>query len=470
MAASLDWFSRGRNERLAMERVGGHTPRKLAGRRIAVASFLVLWLAGCATVEKPYVFLEQGLAPPASASAPLPATVAGTSSLPNALALAREAQRQWAESARGEADRKRGVSAGLIGLSAIALIMGVSSPNAKDLAGLGAAGAALYAWGSVMTSSARNAIYREGIATMACAVEAVSPYEALGWVGQGAQTVEAQIKAAETAKATLTNEARKMRRLNITTETWVPGRSMAAHCAPLKTPTCTGTAANSIQARLCEQLKADPACTPRVATTATEKPHPDLVTALQEADDEQTKIRAAIQDTQVLEGQAAIAGPWLWSTGIAIEKRVREGIEKTEPDLATVLSVSQALTSPQPPKQADKQQTPPSEPIGDSHSTETKNSAGKVAARPAGLDDLRDAISESAAARQALEGRNAQLRGALAAARSESCKRVQPLALEQDAQLPTTKTAPPAITGTPKVAKGESTNTQPAELPATSNR
>lgn len=450
-----------------MARVGGHKPNQLAGRRIVVASVIALWLVGCATVEKPYVFLEQGLAPPASASAPLPAIGADTSSLPNALALAREAQRQWAESARGEADRKRGVSAGLIGLSAIALIMGVSSPHAKDLAGLGAAGAALYAWGSTMTSSARNAIYREGIATMACAIEAVSPYEALGWVGHGTQTVEAQINAAETAKATLMREARKMRQLNITKETWIPGRSMAANCAPLQTAKCTGAAANSIQAKLCEQLKADPACTPRAATTAAEKPHPDLVSALQEAAEEQTKINAAIQDTHELRGKAALAGSWLWSTGVAIEKRVREGIEKTEPDLATVLSVSQALTSPQPPKQSDKPQPPPSEQPGDAQSAETKNPAGRLAPRPAGLEDLRDAISESAQARQALEGRNAQLRGALAAARSESCKRVLPLALEQDTQLPATKTAPPVITETPK---GKGASKQPAELPATSNR
>lgn len=448
-----------------MDQVGKCKVGVSGGCRAAMVGVLALWLAGCATVDKPYVFSEQGLMPPAAVSAPLPMPAASAPDLPYAIALAREAQRQWSESARGEADRKRGVSAGLVGLSVIALIKGVSSPNAKDLAGLGAAGASLYAWGNTMTSSARNAIYREGIATLACAVEAVSPYDFQGWVGADVQTVNTLITTAQTAEATLVGETRRMRRLHVTKDIPVPGRSVAARCAPLKTAACTGATAGSTQAQLCEQLKADPDCTPRAATTAKEPPHPDLVKALDDAAAEQPKIEAALKDTRTLKGQAAGAGRWLWRTGVEIEQRVRDGIEKTEPDLTTVLSVSQALKSPPASKPATPAATT-TPPTGDSQSGATTRSADRPAARPAGLDDLLDAIADSAKARRALEDRNADLRSALAAARSESCRRVLPLAFDPTANpTPTPTTTPPAVTPTPK----GSTTTTPAALPATSN-
>jgi len=179
------------------------------------------------------------------------------------------------------------------------------------------------------------------------------------------------------------------------------------------------------------------------------KPHPDLSDALNRAAREQSDLQAAQLEAAEYQGQAASAGAWLWRTGVEIEQRVRDGIEKTEPDLATVLSVSQALKSPPSvPAAAAK-----SGGDGAGHSgPATPKSGERIADRPAGVDDLTRLVDAGLKARFDLERRLRTLRSSLANSRSESCKRVVPLGFQTPAAPAPASTGAggaPAVTDKP---------------------
>ncbi len=406
----------------------------------ALAAVFATSMAGCATTDRPYVFAEQGLTAPTGASAAL--TAASAPNLKTAIAHAREAQRQWGESARGESDRKRGVSAGLIGLSAIALLKGVTNPNARDLAGIGAVSAGLFAWGNTMTSSARNAIYREGIATLACAVESVVPYDSPNWSGSGDETIDKLLAKAQAAESKLDEWIDRLKPQNEVRTRNIPAQPLPANCAPLKQPVCTAAVPGSPQAAICEALK--PKCAARAASTVDEKPDPSLSALMQVAVKEKGELTRTIDRTIQLQGRADSAGNWLWRTGVEVEQRVRDGIEKTEPDLATVLSVSQALKSP--PVAAPAASAPsPAEAAKDAeaHSKRQPRQGDAVRAAPAGMDELQKSVDASQQARRAIDRRNRVLDAALSLARTENCRRVLPLSFDGAG------TGAPAGNGTP---------------------
>lgn len=414
------------------------------GRR-ALALVLATLMAGCATTDRPYVFAEQGVTPPTSASAPLGA--ASASRLQKAIAHAREAQRQWGESAREESDRKRGVSAGLIGLSAIGLLKGVTTPNARDLAGIGAVSAGLFAWGNTMTSSARNAIYREGIATLACAVESVAPYDSPKWNGSGEETIDKLLATAQAAESTLERWIDRLKPENEVRTRSISARSLPASCAQLKQPVCTAAAPGSPQATVCEAVK--PKCVAHVASTVEEKPAPALSALMLVAAKEKDEITRTIDRTIQLEGGADSAGSWLWSTGVEVEQRVRDGIEKTEPDLATVLFVSQALKSPPvAPPVASAPSPADAAKEAEGHSKRQPKQGDAVRSPPASMDELQNSVDASQRARHAIDRRNRVLEAALSLARSENCRRVLPLSFDGAG------TGAPASTGTPTTNTG----------------
>lgn len=441
----------------------GRGRRFAQGWRVFLLGLLASTLAACATIEPPYIFAEQGVVSPATPSAKLES--APVMDLGSALALAREAQRQWAESARGEADRKHAVSVGLLGLSTIALIKAMTSPNATDLAALGGAGAGLYAWGSTMTSSARNAIYREGIASLACAVEAVSPYANPVWLGTGTQpTIDTLLDQALSAESGIDVGLQTLRPLNVSRTLTRAARTLPAECAELRSGRCTAAAPGSASAQLCEQLQSR--CVPRAATSVEEKPHPDLAPALALAEEERKRLDEVVTETMTLKAQALTAGSWLWRTGNQIEQRVRDGIEKTEPDLATVLAVSQALRSPPPSARGPSAQNE-APPEGEGQSGVGRARAGeRTAKRPPGLDALLSAIAGARQVRQTLERRNRILRNALASSRSENCRRLLPLGAEPDPNPPASNAgAAPVVTPQPKGDPGAPGTRQ---LPSTS--
>lgn len=397
-------------------------------------------VAGCATTDRPYVFAEQGLTAPTGASAAL--TAASAPNLQTAIAHAREAQRQWGESARGESDRKRGVSAGLIGLSAIALFKGVTSPNARDLAGIGAVSAGLFAWGNTMTSSARNAIYREGIATLACAVESVAPYDSPKWNGSGEETIDKLLDKAQAAESKLDEWIGRLKPQNEVRTKNIPAQPLPASCAPVKQPVCMSAAPGSPQAAICEALK--PKCVARAASTVEEKPDPSFSALMQVALKERDEATKTIDRTIQLQGRADSAGNWLWRTGVEVEQRVRDGIEKTEPDLATVLAVSQALKSPPVAPPAASAPSPGQKSDeGEGHSRWQPRQGDAMRAVPAGVDELQKSVDASQQARRAINRRNRVLEAALLLARSENCRRVLPLSFDSAG------TGAPADTGTP---------------------
>lgn len=438
--------------------------------RWTLAAVLATAMAGCATTDRPYVFAEQGLTAPAGASEALSAASAPT--LQNAIAHAREAQRQWGESARGESDRKRGVSAGLIGLSAIALLKGVTNPNARDLAGIGAVSAGLFAWGNTMTSSARNAIYREGIATLACAVESVAPYDSPKWNGSGEETIDKLLANAQAAESKLDEWIDRLKPQNEVRTRNIPAQPLPASCAPLKQPVCTAAVPGSAQAAICEALK--PKCVARAASTVDEKPDPSLSALMQVAVKEKGELARTIDRTIQLQGRADSAGNWLWRTGVEVEQRVRDGIEKTEPDLATVLSVSQALKSP--PAAAPAASAPsPAQAAkeAEAHSKLQPRQGDAVRSAPAGMDELQKSVDASQQARRAIDRRNRVLDAALSLARSENCRRVLPLSFDGAGTgapagngTPATNTsAAPPVTGQPT---GGAPDTGVRTLPQTS--
>lgn len=406
--------------------------------RWALVAVFVISVAGCATTDRPYIFAEQGLTAPTGASAALPA--ASAPNLQLAIAHAREAQRQWGESARGESDRKRGLSAGLIGLSAIALLKGVTNPNARDLAGIGAVSAGLFAWGNTMTSSARNAIYREGIATLACAVETVAPYDSPKWHGSGEESIDKLLDKAQAAEAKLDEWINRLKSHNEVRTKNIPAQQLPSSCAPVRQPVCTAAAPGSHQAAICEALK--PKCVARAASIVEEKPAPSFSALMLAAMHEKVEVTRVIDRTIQLQGRADSAGTWLWRTGVEVEQRVRDGIEKTEPDLATVLAVSQALKSP-PVAPPAASASSPAEAVkeAEAHSKLQPRQGDAVRTAPADMGELQKSIDSSQQARRVIDLRNRTLEAAFALTRSENCRRVLPLSFDG--------TGAPSGTGSP---------------------
>lgn len=409
-------------------------------------------MVGCATTEKPYVFPEQGATKQAVDATSIPSAQALT--VGQVLGLAHEAKRQWAESVRGESDRRRGVSAGLIGLSTIALLKGVTSPNARDMAGLGAASAGLFAWGSTQTSTTRNTIYREGIVTMSCAIEVVEPFNSAEWIGSGTQTVEKLIDDAQAAQAKLDEWIERLRPFNVAEEKDVPAKAPPSACTALSSPSCTAAAPNSAEAKICDGLR--PQCVPRAASKMVRSPDPAFAGLMAAAQSESQAVDKVIGKALQMKGRSLQLTGWLLQTGTEIEAKVREGVEKTEPDLATVLSVSQAMKSPPSADKPAPSGTGASAAEGTAHSKPNASNTLSTAAKPEGMTDLQASVTASQASRRPLERRISILETVMSRERSETCRRVLPLSFELE-KKPQAENSPPKVSSEPKGDKPDET-------------
>jgi hypothetical protein len=311
--------------------------------------------AGCSGIA-PQIFSDRLLDAPAAGSACVSAPAGQPVTLECAYVDAARLQRRYVVAVRDEGNAKPQIAAGLIGLSALTLFKGITSPNTRDMAGAGVAGSAAWAYGSTMLSQQRLDVYRAGAEALMCAMAAVDPLRAgqstLGSITDGADqpTLYGRRAAVIVARQHLEGLLRQHAALNVTREDpKPPERSCRTVLEPAPCPALNDTLSEAdaaLERARCGRL---PPVRKQQCTTVqppgkiSRPPPPRVVDAFNAARDE---LAAATQQVQT--AQAAIralreAGPLLAAKTLRIQLAVSAEIDKTVPDLASVLSAAAGM-------------------------------------------------------------------------------------------------------------------------------
>jgi hypothetical protein len=249
------------------------------------------------------------------------------------------------------------LSAGLLGLSAVALYHGLTSPSTDTLAALGTIGAGGYAYGRLVTSPARLDVYRAGAEALGCAMVAVEPLRVgqtrLGQAGDDAsqQTLYGTLARVEAGRQSLQRLLDLHAGLLATTTKPVPERAATSRTVKRPAPACN--IANNTPAERALALKAQcdrqptvevVVTTPRSEAGSVTLVAPAGLTAAQAA--ARRELGRAERSLGRAEGAfkaLAAAGPLLWHKSVQIQIAVSAEVDKTVPDLAAVLRAAQAL-------------------------------------------------------------------------------------------------------------------------------
>lgn len=315
----------------------------------------VLWvLTACSTLT-PQIFsdrlrIERGAdGKPVGGKDDRPAT------LEEIYADVRLVQRRYVSAVEEQSNATPQLSAGLIGLSAAALFKTVTHPNTTDMAAVGTLGAAGYAYGNTLISRPRLGVYRAGADALMCALNAAEPFRkgqaTLGRAGDDGsrQTLYGQ-------RAELRRQSAELRALldrhqglkqSIAVDVPVVNRS----CADAR-PRCPAVPAGATpeEASLLlgdcrvRQTAWDARCTgtsgggSRTLTAA-----PEVTSLFALAQTELAAADRAAQQAGKVIGVLEEAGPLLWDRAVRIQLKVSEEVDKTLPDLASVMAAGQGL-------------------------------------------------------------------------------------------------------------------------------
>jgi hypothetical protein len=275
-------------------------------------------------------------------------------SLELAYADAAFVQRRYISAVHDQGNATPQLSAALIGLSALTLYKGITDPSATALAAAGVIGSTAWVYGNTMLSKPRLDVYRAGAEALSCAMVAVEPLrkgqKTLGQPTDGADqsTLYGRRAAVTQAGAALESLLRQHASLaaGVTTTEEVPSKD----CKDVKVPAAcpappAGTSASErtlFDAR-CRQLppRTVRQCTSRLKAETVTTPAPPAVVALFNEAREQTKAAAQ----QVRKAGRVIdtlteAGPLLWKKSVQIQLAVSEEVDKTVPDLSSVLAAA----------------------------------------------------------------------------------------------------------------------------------
>lgn len=264
-------------------------------------------------------------------------------------------QRRYVSAVEEQSNAIPQLSAGLIGLSALALFKTVTHPNTTDMAAVGTLGAAGYAYGNTLISRPRLGVYRAGADALMCALNAAEPFRkgqsTLGQAGDSGskQTLYGQRAELRRQSAELRALIDRHQALNQLRSVEVPvvNRSCAdlrPKC-PLVPPGATPEEANLLLGDCPARRRAwDARCTGTSGGgTRTATPAPEVKSLFALAQTELAAADHAAQRAGQVIGVLEEAGPLLWDRAVRIQLKVSEEVDKTLPDLASVMAAGQGL-------------------------------------------------------------------------------------------------------------------------------
>lgn len=312
-----------------------------------VLCVLAAMLMGCSAL-KPQVFSERLRADGVHANDGRPAT------LEEIYADTLQVQRRYVGAVEEQANGVSQLSAGLIGLSAAALFKTVTGPNTTDMAAVGAIGGAGYAYGNMVISRPRWGVYRAGADALMCALNAAEPFRkgqaTLGKAGDpdGAPTLYGQRAALRQRSAELRGLLDRHGGLNRNAVLRIA--AVPRVCPSDPRPQCSAAPASAtaeeaqvLTARCRSQQAAwDRRCTPeKPASEATVPPSSAVREAFEQARAEIAAAERVARHAGQVIAALEEAGPLLWDRSVKIQLKVSEEVDKTLPDLASVMGAAQ---------------------------------------------------------------------------------------------------------------------------------
>ena len=249
------------------------------------------------------------------------------------------------------------LGAGLLGLSAITLFKGVTGGlNTRDAAGAGVVGTTAWAWHSTMVPPSRRELYRAGADALHCAMSAVEPLREGGQpLGKATDAPEQKtfygaINDLEQARAELDGAVTRwsfQKEPTLVTRTTVkPGRTRLDKSACKPIPAGADAIARSAAGEECKKLTrvVQERATTESSTVQRASPQA-LIAVFDAADKELTAAKTQADRAQAVAKEVSGAGHLLWDRTLAIQLAVSREVEKTIPDLASVLRLGQGLRS-----------------------------------------------------------------------------------------------------------------------------
>lgn len=231
-------------------------------------------------------------------------------------------------------------TAGLLGLSSLALFKGVTAPHPKDMAGLGAVGGFAYLNSSGDAGARqRRDVYYRGADALGCALKAAEPYR-LSAV-DGRDDVDGLAEQALQARNGLLVPERSLR-----TEAARPaleriaGKPAAAGCERIARRRCEdpGSSASPGERAAYEACAViERRCAAGPASTLSKTEHPSVKLLLADITKARDDIDRLLADANVLQGAIDVSARSLESQSALIQTAVARELDKTYPDPEAVL-------------------------------------------------------------------------------------------------------------------------------------
>jgi hypothetical protein len=315
-----------------------------------------LFSAGCSSLS-PQIFSERLMVDPGAAAGISTSEHKPPATFEEAYEDAALIQRRYLTAVRDQGNAVPALSAGLIGLSALAMFKSVTGTNTQDMAGAGVLGASAWAFGSTMDSKPRRDVYRAGAEALSCAMAAVEPLrkgqQSLGKPTDPSSkdTLYGRRAAVNDALANLAAlrdwHAALLNRQEVDTVVERQDCSAAAQPAPCEVPVgATADERASLERacnakprpkKVCKMVKE-----PRTTTIA---PDPLVTTVFNKARDEADGASRQLKNAKRAIDTLEEAGPALWKKSVSIQIAVSTEVDKTIPDLASVLAAGQGMRS-----------------------------------------------------------------------------------------------------------------------------
>ncbi|MBQ0946386.1 hypothetical protein KAK07_23825 [Ideonella sp. 4Y16] len=245
----------------------------------------------------------------------------------------------------------------LLGLSALTLFKGLTHPDTNDLAGAGVLGSAGWAMGNTLLSRPRLDVYRAGARALTCAMAAVEPIRRVAndlgdpSDAPGAKTVYGASLSVEQASENL--QTLLERNAGLAQELTVPIPEIKPTTRTVRRrPACNipkdASATEALDLRAACDKRPDIVTTEtvdkgRAAGEETVRPAPAAMAAFKRAQRELALAGGVLATAQKAIGANANAGGLLWKKSADIQLAVSEQVDKTVPDLASVMRAAQGM-------------------------------------------------------------------------------------------------------------------------------
>ena len=249
------------------------------------------------------------------------------------------------------------LSAGLIGLSALALFKGITGANTRDMAGAGVAGSTAWAVNSTLVSAPRRDIYRAGAQALGCALTAAEPMRViekrLGSADDaaGTDTLHGRYKSLLVAQSALRRQLIQHAALTesrrVQTEpakaAWTERLKVPPSC---KAPAADASPEDKLAFKVCQQ---GPGTTKTInhpaepAVLGWEAPPAELLKVYKAAQDRSAASVAHQQQALRAIESTSGAAQALWQQSLDVQLAVSQEVEKTVPNTASVFAAIKGM-------------------------------------------------------------------------------------------------------------------------------